>query len=104
MKPEETHFKWCTENGIRIYPVPVSAAHTGNYHIVVERDGKASKGELIFNEKPISKTIEEQIGNRKIKKTVVTPSVSQQIQFLYKLIYEKECIDQRTSAPTVDAE
>lgn len=103
MKPEEIHFKWCTENGIRIYPVPVSAAHTGNYHIVVERDGKASKGELIFNEKPIARVIEELVGSKLVKKTKVTLSVSQQIQFLYKLIYEKECIDQRTSAPTVDA-
>lgn len=103
MKPEETHFKWCTENGIRIYPVPVSAAHTGNYHIIVERDGEASKGSLIFNEKPISKTIEEQVGKRMVKKTIVTPSVSQQIQLLYKLIYEKECINQTTSAQTADA-
>lgn len=103
MKPEETHFKWCTENGIRIYPVPVSASHTGNYHIIVERNGEASKGSLIFNEKPIAKIVEEVVGNRIVKKTVLTLSVSQQIQFLYKLIYEKECINQTTSTRTVDA-
>ena len=90
MKPEEIHFKWCTENGIRIYPVPVSDHFTGNYNIVVERNGKASKGNMVFNENPISKTIEEEQGNKIVKKTIVTPSVFQQIRTLYKLIYEKE--------------
>jgi len=103
MKPEETHFKWCTENGIRIYPVQVSESHTGNYHIIVETNGEASKGSLIFNEKPIYKRVEEKVGNRTVKKIEVTPSVSQQIQLLYKLIYEKECINQTASTRTVDA-
>lgn len=103
MKPEEIHFKWCVEKGIRIYPVPVSEVHTGNYHIVVERQGKASKGSLIFNEKPIARTVQETVGNKIVKRTEVTLSVSQQIQFLYKLIYEKECINQTTSTRTVDA-
>ena len=105
MKPEEIHFKWCTENGIRIYPVPISEANTGNYHIVVERNGKASKGKLIFNEKPISKVIEEVIRDKIVKKTIVTPSVFQQIRTLYKMIYEKESIiNQDTSARSVNAE
>ena len=48
-KPEEIHyFKWCTENGIRIYPVPIWKPIPGNYYIVVERNGKASKGKLIL--------------------------------------------------------
>ena len=88
MKPEEIHFKWCTENGIRIYPVPVSENYTGNYNIVVERNGKASKGSLIFKNEP---TKEE-------------PSVWQQIRTLYKMIYEKESINQDTSARVVNAE
>jgi hypothetical protein len=104
MKPEEIHFKWCTENGIRIYPIPVSAANTGNFHIVVERDGEASKGKLIFNEKPIAKVIEEVVKNKTVKRTIVTPSVSQQIRILYKMIYEKESINQDTSARVVNAE
>jgi hypothetical protein len=90
MKPEEIHFKWCTENGIRIYPVPVSNNYTGNYNIVVETNGTASKGNMIFNEKPTFKTIEEQKGNKKVKKTIIIPSVFQQIRTLYQLIYEKD--------------
>ncbi|WP_324069069.1 MAG: hypothetical protein RSE15_00670 [Flavobacterium sp.] len=104
MKPEEIHFKWCTENGIRIYPVPVSASNTGNYHIVVERNGKASKGNLIFNEKPIAKVTEEVVRNKIVKRTIVTPSVSQQIRTLYKMIYEKESVNQDRSARAVNAE
>lgn len=89
MKPEEIHFKWCTENGIRIYPVPISEANTGNYHIVVERNGKASKGKLIFKNEP----------------TKDQPCVWQQIRTLYKMIYEKESIiNQDTSARVVNAE
>ena len=88
MKPEEIHFKWCTENGIRIYPVPVSTANTGNYHIVVERNGKASIGKLIFKNEP----------------TKEQPSVWQQIRTLYKMIYEKESINQNTSARAINAE
>lgn len=74
MKPEETHFKYCTDKGIRIYPVPVSASNNGDYHIVVERKNRANKGKLVFKDKP--KPSE--------------PSVWQQIRTLYKMIYEEE--------------
>jgi hypothetical protein len=74
MTPYEFNFKNCTENGIRIYPVPVKEIHTGEYYIVVERNGLGSKGTMIFKDKTNGKE----------------NNVWQQIELLYKIIYEKE--------------
>lgn len=89
MKPEEIHFKWCVESGTRIYGVPVSDTNNGDYHIVVEENGIASIGSMVFNDKAIIKKNEKLIGNKKVITTEVTPSIWQQIRTLYKLIYEK---------------
>lgn len=86
----QKHFKWCTENGIRIYPVPISSGKTDNYNIVVETKGKASKGAKVFNDKTSSETVEKVVGKRKIKEVVKIPSVWEQIRTLYKMIYEKD--------------
>lgn len=77
-KEYEKHFKWCTDNGIRIYPTPVSSANTGDYNIIVERNGIGSRGNMIFQDKPTNKN----------------PSVWEQMRTLYRLIYEKESINQ----------
>lgn len=79
MKPHEIYFKTCTDNGIRIYPVPVKEIYTGEYFIVVERDGIGSKGDMIFRDKPRDKE----------------NNVWEQIWLLYKLLYEKEKRRQR---------
>ena len=65
--------KWCNDNGIIIYPVPVSAYSKESYYIVVERNGKPKKGERIFKNEPYKDD----------------PSVWDQVRTLYRMIYEK---------------
>jgi hypothetical protein len=65
--------KWCQDKGIKIYPVPISTAHTGRYYIVIERRNGARKGEKVFRDKA----------------TTTEPSV------WYKMIYDKEFKEQK---------
>ena len=53
----------------------------------MERNGKASIGKLIFKNEP----------------TKEQPSVWQQIRTLYKMIYEKESVNQDRSTSAVNA-
>ena len=71
---EYIHFSWCVNNSIRIYPVPVKETYNGEYYLVVERNGIGAKGNKIFKDKTNGKEND----------------VWQQINLLYKLIYEKE--------------
>lgn len=63
---------WCDRNGIRVYPIPTKIA--GEYHIAVERNGKASIGQKFFYNKPVR---DQQC-------------VWKQIGILLKMIYDKE--------------
>lgn len=85
---EHIHFKWCNENGIKVYPVPVSRSRQDEYFIVVERNGVGKQGEKIFNNKKTQKTIEKIVKNKVVKETEVIPSVWEQIRKLYELLYK----------------
>lgn len=75
MSPKEAHQyqKWCNDNRIRIYPIPIYDK-SSSYKICIERDLKASTGKLVFEDQPKGKE----------------PSVWEQIRLLYKMIYERE--------------
>lgn len=67
---------WCHKQGIKIYPQP--AEYTKALRIIIERPEKTTIGEkLFYNERP----------NKNEN------SVYEQIQLLYKLIYEKENLE-----------
>jgi hypothetical protein len=68
------HAKWCHDNGIFIYPVPVSATSKGTYFIVVQEGNKHDQGKLIFKDEPDKNE----------------PSVWEQIRTLYRMIYERK--------------
>lgn len=82
-KDKQQHFfqKWCNDNGILIYPIPLEIR--GEYNICVERKGKAEKGEQIFKNEP--QIFKEDPSKNKL-------SVWDQIKLLYKIIYERECL------------
>jgi len=75
MDPKQAYLysKWCHDNAIRIYPVPTTPSG-GTYTICVERDGICSIGKIIFEDKA----------------TKFQKSVWEQINELYKLIYQRE--------------
>lgn len=65
MEPKEfaKYHTWCDQRKIRVYPIP--RAVSGEFHIAVERNGKASVGEKIFYDKPANKnqtSVWDQIG------------------------------------------
>lgn len=68
--------KWCNDREIFIFPIPTTVRH--EYNICVERNGKQSKGSMIFKNVSDSDV----------------PNVWNQIRTLYQLIYEKECLTQ----------
>ncbi|AEW85919.1 hypothetical protein [Flavobacterium columnare] len=74
MKASDKYMSWCLAHKIRIYPVPVRQTSKGEYYLVVERNGRGSKGQQVFRDKPL-----------KGEKTWW-----EQINALYQLIYEKE--------------
>jgi hypothetical protein len=43
--------RWCVANGIRIYPEPTSIPD--EYCLVVERNGTAERGEMVFGSKKL---------------------------------------------------
>ena len=72
-KEAAVYFKWCNDNGILIYPVPIYE-NGHSYKICVERKGVASVGKITFENK----------GTKEQK------SVWDQIRELYKIIYNRE--------------
>ena len=74
MEPREAHKyqKWCNDNGILIYPICTNSQDS--YYIAVEREGKATKGDRIFENNPKPPAV----------------NVWDQIRLLYKIIYERE--------------
>lgn len=75
MDTKESHLymKWCNDNEIRIYPIPLYE-NGHSYKICVEREGKASVGKIIFQNE----------SSREQK------SVWDQVRELYKIIYKRE--------------
>jgi len=65
--------KWCNDNKILIFPIPLYDK-SENYKICVERNGAGSVGKMIFENQPKGKE----------------KSVWDQIRELYKIIYERE--------------
>ena len=88
IEQEHIHFKWCNENGIKVYPIPVSRSRPDEYYIVVETNGVGKQGQRIFNKKRIQKSVEKVVKNKKVKETEVIPSVWEQIRKLYELLYK----------------
>ena len=74
-KDAHRYQKWCNDNGVRIYPVPLYDK-SSSYKICVERNMEASTGKLIFEDKP----------------KVGQVSVWDQIRILYKIIYKRDNI------------
>jgi hypothetical protein len=69
------YFKWCVENGIKIFPIPLHDK-SENYKICVERNGAGSVGQRVFENQPKGKD----------------NSVWEQIRELYKIIYKRDNI------------
>lgn len=73
IKEAHRYQKWCNDNEILIYPIPVYDK-SESYKICVERNGVSSVGQLIFENQPKGKS----------------NSIWDQIRELYKIIYQRE--------------
>ncbi|QEE49657.1 hypothetical protein FUA48_08685 [Flavobacterium alkalisoli] len=65
--------KWCNDNFVFIYPVPLTAVNSGNYKIEVCNRGKVKKGDGVYRDKPIKDEV----------------SVWDKIRQLYQEIYNR---------------
>lgn len=73
IKQSQYYQKWCNDNEILIYPIPLYE-NGHSYTICVEKKGIARAGKVVFENK----------GTKEKR------SVWDQIRELYKLIYERE--------------
>ncbi|MEE1897103.1 hypothetical protein V1389_02070 [Flavobacterium rakeshii] len=79
MEPNEFHkyAKWCNDNHVTIYPVPVSAVNSGMYKIEVCNKGRKKLGEGTYRDKPLKGEV----------------SIYDKIRQLYRDFYNKNNTD-----------